>query len=113
MSDSFVKISSPRGDDRRKKFYPHVSLGSLIATLAFLGSGIGLYTKLTSQMESNVVEIQNIKINDVKKETADKEYRDSMREYRLEVREQMRELRNDVKNTQKDVQKILNELSKI
>lgn len=107
-----VTVSPPRGDDRRKKFYPHVSLGHIIAAVAFLGSGIGVYVKLTSQMENNSVEISTLKINEIKKEAVDKEYRDTMHEYRNEAREQMRELRKDIKETQKDVQKILLELSK-
>lgn len=99
--------------EKRRRFYPHVSLGHIIAAVAFLGSGVGVYTKLAAQMESNTVEITNLKINEIKKEAVDKEYRTAMGEYRLEVREQMMELRRDVKDTQKDVQKILLQLSRI
>ncbi len=99
-------------EEKRKRFYPHISLGHIIAAVAFLGSGIGVYTKLAAQMENNTVEINNLKINEIKKEAADKEYRQAMTDYRVEVREQMGELRKDVKDTQKDVQKILIELMK-
>lgn len=98
--------------EKRRRFYPHVSLGHLIAAVAFLGSGIGVYTKLAAQMENNTVEITNLKVNEIKRDAIDKEYRQAMSEYRIEVREQMGELRKDVKDTQKDVQKILLELMK-
>lgn len=99
-------------EEKRRRFYPHVSLGHIITAIAFIGSGVGVYTKLAAQMESNTVEITNLKINEIKKEAIDKEYRTAMGEYRMEVREQMVELRKDVKDTQKDVQKILIELGK-
>lgn len=99
-------------EEKRRRFYPHVSLGHIITALAFVGSGVGVYTKLAAQMESNTVEINNLKINEIKKEAVDKEYRQAMTDYRTEVREQMGELRKDVKETQKDVQKILMELMK-
>lgn len=72
---------------KNKRFFPTVSLGNLLAILAFLGSGIGVYTQVIADVNNTKTEVANIKANEIKKEVADREARHEARQEIKEVKE--------------------------
>jgi hypothetical protein len=100
-----ILTNSDYPNDKRKKFYPHITLGSLVATITFAGACIGIYTQLYADVSNHKIEIQNIKINEVKREAADKEYRE-------DIKQQTQDIKSDVKEVQRGVQQILIELGR-
>lgn len=92
-------------ENRRKRFYPSISLGNIIAAIAFVSSGIGIYTSLAAQVDSSKNEIVNIKGNIIRQEAVEREYRE-------EMKAQVKEVKQDIKDVQKDVQKVLIELGR-
>lgn len=92
-----------KGDERRKRFFPSVSLGSILASVAFIGSGIGIYTQVIADVNSSKIEIANLKANEAKKEAADKDSR-------TEIKQDIRDVKTDVKELRGDIQKVLQEV---
>lgn len=90
-------------DERRKKFFPHVTLGNLLTIFAIALGGIGLYTQVIADNEKNKLEISNLKANEAKREATDKELR-------AELKADVREVKNDVRDLNQKVDKILQEL---
>lgn len=74
---------------KNKRFLPTVSLGNLLAILAFLASGIGVYTQVIADVNNTKTEVANIKANEIKKEAADKEARHETKQEIKEVKENM------------------------
>lgn len=91
--------------ERRKRFFPTVSLGSLVATLAFVGAGIGLYTQVIADTRDNKTEIANLKVNEIRREVAEKESRQ-------EIKQDIRDVKSDVKELNQKVDKVLTEILK-
>jgi hypothetical protein len=81
---------SENGSERRKRFFPTVSLGNIIAILAFAGSAIGIYTQLYAEVKNNAIEITAAKADAIKQE---QQARDS----RQEIRQDIRDVKTDVK----------------
>lgn len=94
-----------KDDERRKRFFPTVSLGSLIATLAFLGSGIGIYTQVIADVSNSKTEIANLKVDAVKREAAEKDTRQ-------EIKQDIRDVKMDVKDLNQKIDKLLQETVK-
>lgn len=90
-------------DERRKRFFPSVSLGSILASVAFIGSGIGIYTQVIADVNSSKIEIANLKANEAKKEAADKDSR-------TEIKQDIRDVKTEVKELRGDIQKVLQEV---
>lgn len=93
-------------DERRKRFFPVVSLGNLIAILVFLASAAGVYTQVIADVSNAKTEIVNIKQEAVKRESAD-------RESRQEIRQEIRDVKGDVKSVNEKLDRILFELGRI
>jgi|SRR6266850_5945 len=91
--------------DKRKRFYPTISLGSIIATLIFIASGIGIYTQVIADINKAKSEIENIKADNVRKDQFD-------RDVRLETKEEIKEIKRDIKDMKTNIQQILIELQK-
>lgn len=90
-------------DERRRRFFPTVSLGSVVATLAFAASGAGIYTQVIADVSNSKTEIANIKQEAVTRQTAEKESRQ-------EMKQDIREVRGDVKELNVKVDRVLQEL---
>lgn len=94
-----------RAEERRTKFFPTISLGSALATLTFIASAAGVYSQLYADVRDSKVEIANIKVDQIKKEAAD-------RESRSDVKQEIRDVKVDVKEIRQDIQTILKEVRK-
>lgn len=93
-------------NERRKRFFPQVSLGSVLAALTFVASAASVYTSLVTKVEAQGIEIQNIKVNEVKREDIDKTAR-------TEIRQEIRDVKMDVKDMNNKLDRILFELNKM
>lgn len=92
-----------KDEEKRRRFFPTVSLGSVIATLAFIGSGVGIYTQVIADVNTTKTEIQNLKSNEIKREEVEKASRQ-------EIRQDIRDVKGDVKELN---QKLDNALNKV
>lgn len=86
-------------NERRKRFFPTISLGSIIAILTFVGAAIGVWSNLYA-------DVRILKENEIKKEIADKESR-------TEIKQEIREVKQDVKDVNNKLDKVLFELNKL
>lgn len=91
--------------ERRKRFFPTVSLGSLVATFAFAASAAGLYTQVIADTRDNKLEIANLKQNEIKREVAEKDSRQ-------EIKQDIRDVKMDVKELNQKLDKVLTEILK-
>lgn len=91
------------GENRRRRFYPRISLGSILASLAFIGSAFGVYGQMQGDIRKHESEIVMIK-NDAQKQE------NRTKEERKELRDEIREVKQDVKEIRQDVQKVLQEM---
>lgn len=91
--------------EKRKRFFPVVSLGNILASLVFIGSGIGIYTQTIADVRDNKVEIANIKQNEIKREAAEKESR-------TEIKQDIRDVKIDVKELNQKIDRVLQEVIK-
>lgn len=89
-------------ENERKRFFPTVSLGNILAILAFAASGIGVYTQLYADVRDNKVEIANIKADSLKKEQAD-------RDSRQEIKQDIRDVKVDVKSLNEKMDRMIYE----
>lgn len=93
-------------DERRKRFFPTVSLGNILAIVAFVGSCVGVYSHVIADVDKSKVEIANIKVNAEQKAKDD-------RESRQEIRQEIRDVKGDVKALNEKLDKILFEVTRI
>lgn len=93
-------------NERRKRFFPQVSLGSILASLAFIGSGIGIYTQVIADVANHKVEIQNLKVNEIKRDASEERSR-------TEMKQEIRDVKSDVRDVNNKLDRILFELNKI
>lgn len=89
--------------ERRKRFFPTVSLGSVLAILTLLASAMGTWATLYADVSNNKVKIENIRNELGKKEFAD-------REMRIELKSDVKEVKEDVKELNGKLDKVLFEL---
>lgn len=92
-------------ENRRKRFFPTVSLGSLIAALAFIATGVGVYNQVIAEVNKSKIEIDNLKINELKRES-------EMKESRQEIKQDIRDVKSDVKDLNQKLDKVLTEVMK-
>lgn len=90
-------------NERRKRFFPTVSLGSLVASLSFVGVGIGVYANTIADVRDSKTEIANIKQNEIKREAAEKDSRQ-------EIKQDIRDVKMDVKELNQKLDKVLTEV---
>lgn len=90
-------------NERRKRFFPTVSLGSLIASLAFIGAGVGVYANTIADVRDSKTEIANLKQNEIKREAAEKDSRQ-------EIKQDIRDVKMDVKELNQKLDKVLQEV---
>lgn len=93
-------------NERRRRFFPQVSLGAVLAILTFAGSAVGVYTSLIQRVEAHSSDIQNLKNNEVKRENAEKDSR-------TEIKQEIRDVKGEVRDVNQKVDRILFELNKI
>jgi hypothetical protein len=92
-------------DERRKRFFPSVSLGNILAAIAFIASGVGVYTQVIADVNTSKTEIANLKQNEIKRESVEKESRQ-------EIRAELRDVKLDVKELNQKIDKVLQEVIK-
>lgn len=92
-------------NERRKRFFPTVSLGSIIASALFIGSASGVYATLYADVGNTKTEIANLKQNEIKREVAEKDSRQ-------EIKQDIRDVKMDVKELNQKIDKVLTEILK-
>lgn len=101
--DSREIMEREHEENRRRRFFPTVSLGSLIATLVFIATGIGVYNQVIAEVNKSKIEIDNLKINELKRESEAKESRQ-------EIKQDIRDVKNDVKDLNQKLDRVLTEV---
>lgn len=91
--------------NRRRRFFPTVSLGNIFTGLIILGSAIGMYATTLADVRENKVTIENIKQNVAKQEA-------EATQSRREIRDDIRDVKGEVKEVRETMQKILFELQR-
>src|SRR4051812_44260549 len=93
-------------DERRRKFFPTVSLGHVLTILSIVGGAVGIYTQVIADVDKGKLEIANLKQDASRKESAD-------RESRQEIRQEIRDVKSDVKDLNVKMDRILFEVTRI
>ncbi len=86
-------------------FFAPITFGNILTLLALIGTGVGIYTSLYADVRDARTEIANIKVNEIKKESAD-------RELKKEIKEDVKEVKQDVKELRQTVDRVLLEVQK-
>ncbi len=89
--------------ERRKRFFPTISLGSVLSIITFIAGAAGIYANLYADVSTSKSEIRNIKVDMVKKEQAD-------RDLKQELKADVKEVKEDVKTLGAKVDRILFEM---
>lgn len=77
-----------------------LSLGNIIAGVALLGGSIATYATLHADVQTNKLEIINVKSEQAKSEARDKENR-------REIRREIQEIKEDVKDINRKIDRLL------
>lgn len=91
--------------ERRRRFFPSVSLGSIIATLAFLGASAGVYAQFVGDIKEAKTEIISIKAEQTRKEKLDYESRQ-------EIKGEVRDVNRKLEKVNDKLDRILEEMAK-
>lgn len=93
------------GENRRKRLYPQVSIGNVLAAITFVGSAVGVYTTLYADVGKQKIEIETLKINELKREQIEKDTR-------KELKDDIKEVKQDVKELTKAMERVLLEVQR-
>lgn len=92
-------------EEKRKRFFPTVTLGQAIATITFIASAAGIYTQLYAQVNTSQIEINNIKVNEIKREVAEKDMKQ-------ELKQEVRDVKQEIRDLNLKVDRVLEALAK-
>lgn len=91
--------------NRRRRFFPTVSLGNVLTGVVICSAAVGVYTSVIADVREHKAEIANIKQSAAKQEA-------EASQSRREIRDDIRDVKGEVKEVRETMQKILFELQR-
>jgi hypothetical protein len=91
--------------NRRKRFFPTVSLGNILTGVVILGGCLGVYT-------STIADVRELKTDVANTKQAIQEQKVIESTSRREIKEDIRDVKKDVGEVRETLQKVLFELQK-
>lgn len=82
-----------------------ITLGNILTILTLGAGGVGVYTQIYAEMNTNRSKIVVLEQNEVKREIVD-------RDTKQEIKQDIRDVRNDVKDLNNKIDKLIYELNR-
>lgn len=93
-------------DNRRRRFFPTVSLGNILSGIVILGSCLGVYTAV-------IADVRELKTDNTNTKQAIQEQKANEATSRREIKDDIRDVKKDVGEVRETLQKVLFELQKV
>lgn len=86
-------------DERRKRFFPTISLGNILAIITLVGGAVGVYSTVIADVSKTKDDVKRIEVE--------------QRDQRKEVKEDIKEVKMEMRDLNSKLDRVLFEIQRI